>query len=71
MCFIGYELNSSNRAILFQDHYWEQPEWLPKSAVEIIRNVDTYEVRLKLASWFSSKNGFREFKYLDNTNERT
>jgi len=59
--FIGYVLADTNRAILFQDHFWHLPDWMPKSQVDIIRYHDTLEVQITASAWIVGKKGMREF----------
>jgi hypothetical protein len=62
MQFIGYVEVETDRAYLFQDHYWDEPDWMPKTQVEVLRNYDTSEVQILATSWICSKKGLREFE---------
>lgn len=61
--FEGYILHDTNRAVLFQSHYWEEPDFMPKSQIEIIRDPDTDEVVLIASSWISKQKGLKEVNY--------
>ena len=64
MTFIGYIEADTDRAILFQDHYWASHDWFPKSQVEIIRYVDTHEVQIVASAWIcGKKEGLAEFAH--------
>jgi hypothetical protein len=59
--FIGYVLHETGRAILFQDHYWTGPNWMPKSQTTLFTEPDTDEVRLHATEWICGKNNVVEF----------
>lgn len=61
MEFIGYIIVETPRAILFQDHFWGEPDWMPKSQAEIFRDMDTHEIRLIASTWISKQKGIQEF----------
>jgi hypothetical protein len=61
--FIGYIVAETQRAYLFQDHYWTNPDWMPKSQVETLRDDETHEVRLRASGWISEQKGIQEFQY--------
>jgi len=63
MLFIGYLEDETDKAYLFQDHYWSGSDWLPKSQVDIIRSDETFEVKLLASPWICSKKEIQEFKY--------
>jgi hypothetical protein len=65
MVFIGYLLNETDRAYLFQDHFWEgnSGDWFPKSQADIIRSPDTIEVKILASAWICQKKNIDEFKY--------
>ena len=62
MLFIGYVEVETDRAYLFQDHYWQEPDWMPKTQVEVLRDYDTHEVQMLATSWICDKKGIREFE---------
>lgn len=63
MLFIGYLENETDKAYLFQDHWWASADWLPKSQADIIRSHDTFEVKILASSWICSKKNIQEFKH--------
>lgn len=63
--FIGYIEADTGRAILFHDHYWCQPDWLPKSQAEIIRDPETTEVKVIASNWICGQKGIKEFEFRD------
>lgn len=63
MEFIGYIIHDTGKAILFHDHYWSAPDWMPKSQITIHTEIDTHEVRLVASDWISKQKGIREFEY--------
>lgn len=60
--FIGYIEADTGRAILFHDHFWDDPEWLPKSQVEIFKQEGTHELVVRASDWICGKSGLREFE---------
>lgn len=77
MQFIGYLLAETNRALLFQDHFWESSTWMPKSQIDVFRDSSTFEVRIKASDWISRQKCLREgrtmlreeFEAVNNTEE--
>lgn len=57
---IGYIIAESPRAFLFQDHYWDEPDWMPKRQCETLRDPDTFEVQLKASDWIADQKGLEE-----------
>lgn len=62
MIFIGFIEAETDRAIFFQDWWWEASDWMPKSQVEILRSTDTHEVKLIASPWICGKKNIREFE---------
>lgn len=62
MQFIGVVLVDTDRAFLFQDWFWHDPEWMPKSQTSIRREHDTAEVVVEASAWISKQKGLQEFK---------
>jgi len=60
---IGYIVAESNRAVLFQDHYWDEPDWMPKTQAAIVRDPDTHEVQLSCSDWISRQKELKEPNY--------
>ena len=50
------------KAILFQDHYWDCPTWLPKSQCTIT-NHGNGEVTVVASDWICQQKGLRENEY--------
>lgn len=61
--FEGFVVVTSNSAILFHGHYWDEPKWLPKSQVTIISAYDMDTVLL-VSGWLCGKTGLEEFKHI-------
>lgn len=59
--FIGYVEHETGRAILFQDHFWHAPTWLPKSQSTVIRFEDTHEIIVTCSNWISVQKNLVEF----------
>ena len=64
--FIGYPVAISNKAVLFQDHFWHGPEWLPFSQIEFNTAPDTNEASVDVAGWLCKKRGLQEFTEVKN-----
>lgn len=64
--FIGYITHETHRAFQFWDHFWEAPEWLPKSQSSVRRSEESMEVVIDVKDWLCEKNNFQEFEYQDN-----
>lgn len=71
MIFIGFIEVETDRALLFQDHFWHEPDWMPKSQVEIMREYDTHEVKLIATAWICEKKELKEFNEVKNAASRT
>lgn len=67
--FEGFMIAETPRAWLFQSHYWEKPEFVPKSQTTILETGMSMEVVLTLSDWICGKNSFEEFTYRDNRDE--
>jgi hypothetical protein len=65
MIFIGYIETETDRALLFQDHFWTGSDWFPKSQIQIHRYEDTHEVRISASSWICGKKNIQEFRWRD------
>jgi len=59
--FTGYVIVETQRAFMFQDHFWHIPEWVPKSQTTVINGHADAEITIKLAGWLVKKNGWKEF----------
>lgn len=58
--FLGIILTETVRAVFFQDWFWEQPQWVPKSQIEFYEGK--WEVSLMASDWICKQNGWEEFK---------
>ena len=66
--FVGYIIASTNAALFFKDHYWEEAFWVPKSQCRVaVADVKISEVKLQISSWICGKNNWKEFTYMPNT----
>lgn len=63
MVFIGYLVNETDKALFFQDHFWAKADWLPKSQSEVIRYIETHEVKIVASAWICDKKKIQEFQY--------
>lgn len=68
--FIGFIEAETQRAYLFQDHFWHGPEWLPKSQAEVVEQEGSHEVVIFASSWISSRADLTEFAERKNDAER-
>jgi hypothetical protein len=60
--FIGYVEVETAKALLFQDHFWHEPDWMPKSQVEVMRDIESNEVVLEASNWICKQKGASEFE---------
>lgn len=60
--FIGYIRAHTDRAFLFQDHFWHHPDWMPKSQIEAAFDPDSTEVVIEASNWICSKKNIKEFE---------
>ena len=60
--FGGYIEAESHRAILFWGHYWDNPQWLPKSQIEQRNPWDCTETLVKVKDWLCKSNDLDEFR---------
>ena len=67
--FIGYIHIESIKAVYFQDHFREEPEWLPKSQIIIHRSEDTDEVYVEISQWLCGQSGWEEHTGVDETRD--
>lgn len=63
--FIGYVTTETPRALLFQDHFWENPDWMPKSQITITRSESTNEVQIDASPWICKQKCIIEYSYRD------
>lgn len=63
MIFIGFVETETDRAILFQDHFWGRSDWFPKSQIDVLREDDTHEVRILASAWICNAKQINEFQY--------
>lgn len=59
--FIGYILDDTPRAIIFQDHHWHAPQFMPKSQCTLIMSDDSTEVQLIASDWITKQKELVEF----------
>ena len=65
--FCGILMGYSFKAILFQDHFWHVPVWLPRSQLNPLTPLlDSQEARIEVKSWLCDKNGLFEFLEVKN-----
>lgn len=56
---IGFIVGSTNRAVFFQDHFWHQGRWLPKSQLRILSSDG--EHRVSVSAWLCEQANLNEF----------
>ncbi len=62
--FEGEITATSGKAVQFLSDYWDEPQWLPRSQIEIVPHpriagdAERFTVRIK--SWLCKKNGWTE-----------
>lgn len=62
--FEGFIRRNTFKAIEFESYYWDGTLWLPKSQIEIIRDVDAaFEVVVFVKPWLMKKRNLLEFTY--------
>lgn len=61
--FEGYIVANVGKAVLFHGNYWEEPEWMPKSQIDILRDEDSAEIRVLTSRWICDQKGLKEFTY--------
>lgn len=59
--FVGYIEHETGRAWLFQDHFWHEPTWLPKSQTTVTRFEGTHEISVSCTNWISVQKKLNEF----------
>lgn len=60
--FIGYIEVETTKAILFWDHFWHRPDWMPKSQITMQRDEMSTEVVVDASPWICKQKGVREFE---------
>lgn len=60
--FVGYPIAETGKAILFEDHFGEEPFFIPKSQVTIHRFEDTHEIMVDFTDWFAGVRGVKEYE---------
>lgn len=60
--FVGYVVAETPKALFFQDHYWDGPDWMPKSQCEIVTFHDTHEIVIEASTWICKQKQIREFE---------
>ena len=65
MQFIGYVIGYTNRAVLFQDHYWHKPDWMPRSQIQLYFDPDSIEATVYATPWICKQ------KEISESQERT
>lgn len=69
--FVGYVEHETDKAILFQDHFWEGPEWFPTSQLQMQRDYTcSLEVIINVADWLCDKNDIKEATGWEETSTR-
>lgn len=66
MMFEGFVIAETDRALLFQSHYWLNADWLPRSQITILREIDTHEIRVLASNWICLQKNIEEFKMRNN-----
>lgn len=61
--FVGYVVHSTGKSVLFEDHYWDQPDWFPLSQVEFVTQEGTHEVSMLASDWICSRKSVKEESY--------
>lgn len=60
--FLGFIAAETPKAILFQDHFWHEPDWMPKSQITMVRQEETHEVVIVATPWICGQKNIREFE---------
>lgn len=67
--FLGGVVFRTAKAVLFQDHFWEGPEWMPLSQIQLVQDAGVAEYSVKASQWICTAKGIREFEYRSNPPE--
>lgn len=67
--FIGYVIHETPKAFLFQDHFWEEPEWMPKSQMVVVSDFDSTEIVCLASQWISKQKDIVEFTHREKKDE--
>ena len=57
--FLGFIEAETPRAFLFVDWFWKEPQWMPKSQVEV--HYGEYEVKMIASDWICKQNNMEEW----------
>lgn len=63
--FEGYILQQTQKAILFESHYWEGALWFPTSQIAVTHDFDSMEKVIDVKTWLCRKRGIYEFTHYD------
>ncbi len=63
--FEGDITAQSGKAILFQAHFWDEPQWLPRSQIVIVPNARGEDetqgnATVRIKAWLCKKNQWSE-----------
>ena len=61
--FEGYIITETPRAFLFHCHYWEHPDWMPKSQITTYRDEGTAEVVIDASPWICKQKCIVEYSH--------
>lgn len=60
LTFVGYKLAETPKSFYFQDHFWEEPQWMPASQCDVVLDLDTDEIRVIASSWICNQKDLKE-----------
>ncbi len=58
--FIGFVQAETIKAVFFQDHYFHEPQWFPKSQINILPG-EGMETQIIATTWICKQNDLKEF----------
>jgi hypothetical protein len=68
--FTGGIVFRTAKAVLFWDYYWEEPQWLPRSAIKMEIEPLHDEVTIQIDHWLCRKNEWIEFTHIPKMDEK-
>lgn len=60
--FIGFILGHTNKAVLFQDHYWHVPDWMPRSQIDLYYDPESIEATILASEWICGQKKMQEYQ---------
>lgn len=58
--FLGFVVEDTPKAVLFWCHYWEAPDWFPRSQITMLNTFDSIEVKILASPWICKAKNVKE-----------